>query len=173
MLSRFLKSKKGVAATEFAIIMPALLLGFLGANEVSSAVRASQKVSQTASTVADLVAQSSTISNTDIANIFSAANAITFPYAPTGEKIVVTSLVDIGGGKGKVAWSDAQNGSPRAVGSTMTVPTGTMVTNGSVILAEVSYEYTPTTSYVMNGTFTMSSQFYSRPRRVLAITRTS
>ena len=171
MLRRFAKARKGIAAIEFAIILPALLLGFFGANEVSSAVQASQKVSQTASSVADLVAQAPTISNTDIANIFSAGGAIAFPYSSSGETIIVSSILDNGNGTGRVAWSDAQNGSPRSVGSIVTLPTGVVVTGGSVILAEVRYNYTPPTAYVITGAIAMQSQFYSRPRRVPTIPR--
>ena len=171
MLKRFYRAKSGVAALEFAIILPLVLLGFVGASEVSSAVQVSQKVSQTASTVADLVAQATTISNADETNIFSAANAIIFPYPSAGEGIVISSIADNGGGVGRVLWSDAQNGTPRAVGSTLTLPAGVVITGGSVILAEIRYSYTPSTSYVITGAIQMGSQFYSRPRRVTTIAR--
>ncbi|MFT3728068.1 MAG: pilus assembly protein [Terricaulis sp.] len=173
MLKRFARAKSGVAAIEFALMLPLVVLGFLGANEVSSAVQVSQKVSQTASTTADLVAQASAISNSDMTNIFSAANAIAFPYSTDGESIVVSSLGDIGGGKGKVLWSSAQNGTGRTVGSTITMPVGIMPTNGTVILAEVNYPFTPTTTMAISTTIQMHSQFYSRPRRVTSIPRTS
>lgn len=171
MLRRFCRSRSGIAALEFAILLPVILLGFLGANEVSSAVQVSQRVSQTASTVADLVAQATTISNTDEANIFSAANAIAFPYPSSGESIVVSSILDIGGGNGRVLWSDTQNGTARAVGSTVSLPTGVTSVGGTTILAEVRYPYTPTTSYIISGAIQMNSQFFSRPRRVAVIAR--
>lgn len=171
MLKPFLRARSGVAAVEFALLLPLAVLGFLGANEVSSAVQVAQRVSQTASTSADLVAQASTISNTDIANIFSASSAIAFPYPSSGETIVISSLNDNGGGTGRVAWSDAQNGTPRAVGSTMTLPTGVMTSGGSIILAEVSYSFLPGTNYVINAPIIMRNQFYSRPRRVTRIPR--
>lgn len=171
MLKRFYRAKSGVAALEFALILPLVLLGFVGANEVSSAVQVSQKVSQTSSTVADLVAQATTISNADTTNIFSAASAIVFPYSSTGESIVISSIVDNGGGTGRVLWSDAKNGTARAVGSTLPLPSGVITAGGSVILAEVRYSYTPTTSYVITGAIQMSSQFFSRPRRVATIAR--
>lgn len=171
MLKRFCRAKSGVAALEFALLLPLILLGFLGANEVSSSVQVSQRVSQTASTVADLVAQATTISNTDETNIFSAAAAIAFPYPSAGEVIVISSILDIGGGNGRVLWSDAQNGSARAVGSIVTLPTGVTSVGSTTILAEVRYSYTPSTSYVVTGAINMSSQFYSRPRRVTSIAR--
>jgi Flp pilus assembly protein TadG len=171
MLKHFYRAKSGVAALEFALILPLVLLGFVGANELSSAVQVSQKVSQTASTVADLVAQASTISNADETNIFAAANAIIFPYSSSGESIVISSIVDNGGGMGRVVWSDANLGQARAVGSTLPLPAGVITTGGSVILAEVHYSYTPAPAYVTNGAILMKSQFFSRPRRVANIPR--
>lgn len=171
MLKLFYRAKSGVAALEFALMLPLVLLGFLGASEVSSAVQVSQKVSQTASTVADLVAQATTISNADETNIFAAANAITFPYPSAGETIVISSVVDNGGGMGRVIWSDAQNGAARAVGSTVPLPAGVITAGGSAILAEVRYSYTPPTAYVITGAINMQSQFFSRPRRVAMVTR--
>jgi|GEM_PF-2515551 len=171
MLKRFSSANKGLAAIEFAILLPLLVLGFFGATEVSSAVQAAQKTSQTSSTVADLVAQASTITNADLTNIYAAANAITFPYAVNGETIVITSLTDNGNNTGKVAWSAAQNGTPHTVGQVLSVPFGVMPASGSVILAEVSFNFQPPTSYVITGAITMNSQFYSRPRRVAVITR--
>ncbi len=171
MLKRFSRARSGMAAVEFALLLPVVLLGFLGANEVSSAVQVSQKISQTASTTADLVAQASAISNSDLTNVYSAAGAIAFPYSTNGETIVVSSIADNGGGRGRVLWSATQNGTARTVGSTLPLPAGIMTTNGTLILAEVTYAYTPSTNLAIAGAIHMRSQFYARPRRVQSIPR--
>lgn len=172
MLKTFANAKSGLAAIEFALILPLAVLGFLGANEVSSAVQVSQKVSQTASTTADLVAQASAISNADLTNIFSAASAIAFPYSTNGEVITVSSIQDNGNGDGRVLWSDSHQGTPRAVGSIVSLPAGIMPVNGTVILAEVTYDFTPSTTLAIPHAIHMTNRFYSRPRRVPSIPRT-
>ena len=52
----------------------------------------------------------------------------------------------------KIAWSDTLNGTKRAVGSTVTLPTALNVPNTTLIWSEVSYNYTPTIGYVVTGT---------------------
>jgi len=142
---------------------------FLGTIELSDALNCQQKVTGLASTAADLVAQDTAISTSDMSNVYSAVNSIIYPYATTGLKIVITSLVDNGSGGGKVAWSCAQNGAARTANSTVTVPSGVITTGGSVILAEISYPYSSPVSDYITGTITMTQTFYSRPRRTVTV----
>ena len=159
---------RGLAAVEFALIAPVMIIMFYGAVELSSAVDCNSRVSQVSSTVADLVAQSTTVSSSDTSNIFSAGNAIFYPYASSNAKIVVSSLVADSTGKVTVAWSDAQNTSPRS-SVPANIPSGLISAGGSVIYAEVSYSFTPAISYFL-GSVTLSNNFYSKPRRSTKVT---
>ncbi|HEY5346661.1 MAG TPA: hypothetical protein VIJ72_00600, partial [Rhizomicrobium sp.] len=100
-------------------------------------------------------------------------NEIVYPYPTAGATIIITSLIDDGknDGKGQVAWSDAQNGTARVVGTYVAVPTGLIVSGGSVILAEVSYSYSSTTTEYVTGPVTMTNSFYAHPRQVAQISR--
>lgn len=167
----FVRAREGLAAVEFALISPLMILMFFGATELSYALDCNARVGRVASTTSDLVAQSTSVSSTDVTNIFTAANSILYPYASTGARIVVSSLVDDGKGSTKVAWSSAQNATPRSVGSTVSVPPGLVVSGsgGSVIFAEITYVYTPPSSYFLGATVTLTDSFYSRPRRSLTV----
>lgn len=167
---RFLKDSKGLAAVEFALIAPVMIMMFYGATEVASGVDCNARVSRVASTVADLVAQSTTVSTTDTTNVFNAANAILFPYPAASAKIVVTSLVADSTGKVTVAWSDAQN-TPKRTSVPANIPSGILPANTSVIFTEVNYAFTPAVSYFI-GSITMSSTFYAKPRRSVKVTHT-
>ncbi len=160
-----------MAAVEFAMIAPVLITFFLGSIEITDALACKQKVTGMASTAADLVAQETQVTNSDISNVYAAINSIVYPFPTTGLKIVVTSLTDNGSGSGKVAWSDAQNATARVVNSIVVVPTGVITTGGSVILTEVTYPYTSTVAKFLTGTTNMTSSFYARPRRSVTITR--
>lgn len=172
MLRRFLKNRKGVAALEFALILPGLLLAFFGAIELTRALQVNARTQQMASTAADLVAQSTSISTADANNVFSAVTSILFPYPSGTESIVISSVIDNGNGQGKVAWSNARNTSPRAVNSIMTLPSGIMTTGGSVILAEVSVPYQSPTTLILSTPLNFRSSFFSKPRRVAQIIHT-
>ena len=85
----------------------------------------------------------------------------------------MTSVAIDANGKATVAWSDALNGTPRAVGSTVTVPDALNTPNSSLIWSEVQYTYTPTIGYVLTGTLNLKDQLYMRPRLSDSVTRTS
>lgn len=172
LLKRFAKARQGLAAVEFALIAPVMIALFYGAVELCSAVDCNSRVSRMGYTVADLVAQSSTVSSADTSNIFSAANAILYPYAPANAKIIVSSLVDDGKGGAKVDWSDPQNTAKRVKGSTVAIPAGliTSGSGGSVIYAEISYTFTAPITYFLGGPITLTDSFYAKPRRSTTVT---
>ena len=167
LLRIFARAREGLAAVEFALIAPVMVIMLFGAIELSEAADCNARVSHVASTTADLVAQSTSVSTSDTTNIFNAAFAILYPYSSTPAKIVVSSLVDNGKGGATVAWSDAtSNATPLTVGATVSVPAGliTSGSGGSVILAQITYAYSSPLNHFTGG-LTMTQNFYSKPRR--------
>jgi Flp pilus assembly protein TadG len=169
---RMLKAREGLAAVEFAFIAPVMILMFFGAVEMSAAVDCKTRVTNVASTAADLVAQETTVSSTDMANVFAALNAIIYPFPSSAARIVISSIVYKTSTTGTVDWSNAQNATARSVGATVTVPTGLMTSGGSVILAEITYLYSSPTTQVLTGTVTMTGSFYAHPRRSAKVLHT-
>jgi Flp pilus assembly protein TadG len=108
-----------------------------------------------------------------MANSLNAAAAVMAPYPVSKVKLTVTSVTIDGQGKATVAWSDALNGTARAKGSSVTVPTALNIPNSSLIWSEVQYSYTPTIGYVISGTLTLKDQMYMRPRLSDSVTRTA
>lgn len=172
LLARFRRAKDGLAAVEFAMLAPVMVAMFLGSIELTDSLACKQKVTGMAATAADLVAQETSVSTTDINNVFSAINSIVYPYPVSGLKIVITSLSYSTATTGKVVWSDAQNATARTVNSTVTVPSGVITSGGSVILVEVTYPYTSTLAKYLASTTNMTSTFYARPRRSTSVART-
>jgi len=172
MLRKIRAARDGMAAVEFALILPALLALLFGGLEVTNVLIVRADVSNMTSSAADLIAQESTVGDADMTNVFSALTALIYPYSTTPAKIVITSVIDDGKGGGKVAWSDAYNSTAHTVGTSMTVPTGLITTGGSVVVSEVTYTYTTPSAYLVKIPVTMSNTFYSHPRRVSQIART-
>ena len=158
-----------MAAAEFALILPVMLVLVFGSIEVTNALICKTDVSTMAGTASDLVAQETQVGQTDINNVFSALSAMLYPYSTTSAGIVITSVIDDGHGGGKVDWSQAYNGIPRSKGTPVTVPTGLITTGGSVIMSEVTYTYTPVSTWLVKYPITMSNRFYSHPRRVAQV----
>ena len=175
-----LKDRSGLAATEFAMIVPMMLVMFFGTIEFSSAVAIDRKVTIMARTVADLTSQGATVNDTDLTNFFAASLAIMTPYDKTPTNATVSELyIDPASGDVRVQWS--KGSAPRSVGSVVTaiVPTSlisrdpntnAILPNQYLIFSEVSYLYVPTIGYVMVKTgVTMSDVAYTRPRQSVCV----
>ncbi len=181
-LRRFASARSGLAAIEFALILPVMLLLFIGAVQITDYALCEQKVAKLANTAADLVTQGNVHDNGTMTNVWQALNAVVYPYAPGGIKIVVSGLQYGDASKDKVSWSVASGGaSPRTVHSLLTVPDGISLasagsdTNDILVVAEVTYAYKPlfggiklpfsNSAWILPATVKISSTFYAAPRR--------
>ncbi|MGV3634671.1 MAG: TadE/TadG family type IV pilus assembly protein [Pseudorhodoplanes sp.] len=163
-LSEFARDKRGVSAVEFAMLLPLMLTLYLGGVEVSQGISIDRKVTLTARTVADLVAQVASIDTAGINAALGAATAIMAPYPDTNAKVTV-SVVDIdANGNAKVKWSGTKNGTARAVGSSVTVPDALKVPSTSLVYGEAYYDYKPTIGYVVTGPMNLYDKIFMRPR---------
>ncbi|MBV9330435.1 MAG: pilus assembly protein [Alphaproteobacteria bacterium] len=161
----FLRDKSGLSAVEFAIILPFMLMLYLGAFEITQAIAVQRMVTLTASTVANIVTQYSDISASQtMPDILNASTAVLTPY-PVANAVVTVSCISIDAtGNAKVAWSQALNGSPRPVGQVMHLPAALDIPNTEVVLGETTYAYTPLFNYLNIGTLNLNSSVYMLPR---------
>jgi Flp pilus assembly protein TadG len=169
----FAGDKSGIAAVEFAMLLPLMLSLWLGSVELSQGIAADRKVTLTARTIADLVSQVTNINNADMTNSLNAAAGVVAPYPVSNLKVTVSSVTIDANGKATVAWSDTLNGTARSVGSTVTLPTALNVASTSLIWSEVQYSYKPVVGYVVTGTLTLKDQIYMRPRLSNSVTRSA
>lgn len=171
LLAKLRRDNRGVSAVEFALIAPAMIAFYFGLAEVTQALLAERRAGHAASAIGDLVAQSSTISSTEITDIFSIATTIMKPY-PTGSlKMRVTSISANGSGTTTVDWSNSQGGlTAYSPGAGITVPSGVIAANQSVIMSEVQYAYDSPVDFFMPDAVTFNRKFYLRPRKSEKVT---
>src|SRR5271166_6346991 len=82
----------GLAAIEFALIFPVMLLLFLGSFETTNLVLASMKLEASAETAADLVAQTrvnTVLQTADFTNITNAAKQVLTPLPTSGTQLQI------------------------------------------------------------------------------------
>lgn len=168
----FAKDKRGISAVEFAMLLPLMLTMYLGSVEVSQGISIDRKVTLTARTVADLVAQVASIDTAGVNASLGASAAILAPYPDSNAKITVSVVTIDANGVAKIAWSASKNGSARAAGSAVTVPDALKVPSTSLVWGETSYSYTPAIGYVVTGTMNLSDQIFMRPRLSETVTKT-
>ena len=165
------RDQSGVSAVEFAMLLPLMITLYLGAVEVSQGVAIDRKVTLTTRTVADLASQVSSINNAEMTNMLNASAAVIAPFNVGQLKVVVSAVAIDANGVATVTWSDTLNGTKRAVGSTVSLPSALNVANSTLIWSEVNYNYVPTIGYVVTGPLLLSDQIYMRPRLSDTVTR--
>ena len=82
---------RAVAAIEFAIIAPIMLLAFFGTVEFCSAIAVDRKVTLVARTLSDLTSQNVGVTDAQLTAYFTVSQKILWPYTNT-PKATITEL---------------------------------------------------------------------------------
>lgn len=166
---------RGLSAVETALLLPVMLMVYLGTAEVTMAVSTYRQVDLAANTVTNLVSQYTTISaSSQMPDILNASTQVMYPNTPANVKVVVSLItVNAKGTSATVTWSQALNGTARTVGSSVALPSSLMVANTSVVLGETTYPYNAAVDFLNLGTINLSSSIYMVPRASTTINLTS
>ena len=109
-------------------------------------------VARAASTMADLVSRPTSISQSQIDSMFTAASELVMPFDLVAEgRVIVTSISRAAGDSTRIDWQHEGAGSLSATseigdtpGNVATLPTGFTVREGeNVIVAEVFFDFEP------------------------------
>lgn len=165
---RFGRAEKAVAAVEFALILPFMLMLYMGSIEVTQVIIMDRKLAAVTSTVGDLVARSNgEVSETTVDDYFAASGLMLAPYPTTTLKQLVTSVYVDDDGDTSVEWSRAYNGATaKSTGSSYPLPSEItdIATDSYVIVSEAQLPYTPWGGYFFQSSFDLYKQFFHMPR---------
>jgi Flp pilus assembly protein TadG len=153
-LIRCRRDERGVAAVEFAFVLPVLIVLYFGTAELTRIVDANRKLTLFARTLTDLSGRldNATPSQSSMAAIASAATAILRPLDASNLQIVVNAMgVEAISGtiKGFVCSSWPQNATKRpalqgnGTNGLPATPAAYQFDGARYILAEVTMPYTP------------------------------
>ena len=158
----FKRDERAVSAVEFALLAPMMIGLYLGGVEISEGISVDRKVTLAAGAVANLAAQTATLSTADMTNVLDATTTIIAPYSAAPLKITV-SCISIDANKvATVKWSVTRNGTIKS--GSVTLPSALQVANTQLLFGEVSYDYTPTVGHVIKSAITLSDTMYMAPR---------
>jgi Flp pilus assembly protein TadG len=160
----FAADRRGVAAVEFALVVPVLIVLYLAGFEVMEASTVYRKVTDTTVQLANVTSQYTTMSSTDVTNVLGASSQIMTPYPTTSLSIVLSEVTTNNKGAGKVAWSQAYQGTALATGKKVTMPTGYQTPDTSYILVQTTYAYQPVIGGAFVKPITMTNQIFMLPR---------
>jgi Flp pilus assembly protein TadG len=182
---RWRNDRKGVAAVEFAFIVPIMFFMFVGAVELSQAIIVDRRVTQVASSVADLVARKETsIKLGEIGDITKIGGYIMMPYSQSPLQVVVRNVTSSSkdAKQTKQSWQCTFKGigsNPEPTCTCMNevynIPDNLVTTTDSVVVAEATYVYTPLIfDYFLKrtlpngtggpGTYTLIERIFMKPR---------
>lgn len=172
LLAKFAKETRGVAAIEFALIVPFVILVYLGLFDLTSLITVNRKVTYSTSVVADLVTQNNTnVLRDQITDYYNAAEMVMDPVPISDVRIEVYGYRQIGGALVKM-W-DTDNGQGAACGAPSTSGLTDLMADGNdMVVSQVCTEFTPRIAtfigeYLLGApSFTVSQQIAQRPRQV-------
>lgn len=167
--SRLMRDERGIAAVEFSLLVPLMLMLYLGLVEISRSVRASQKMDQIVHTLAEITGRKLTggvnpgqagIAPAEFPSIFAAGYALMAPLSQTNLRLTVSEVKitpKAGGGySARVQWTHSNNAAtdrPCGVDLTPSTEFGknnidpTYVTGTNpptyIIVADATYPYSP------------------------------
>ncbi|TGP20514.1 MULTISPECIES: TadE/TadG family type IV pilus assembly protein [unclassified Mesorhizobium] len=180
--ARFCRDRRGVAAIEFAFIVPVLLIMYFITMEASQAIETSKKVSRIGSMVADLVTQQPSVKTADLDAIMKIGTSTLQPYNRSTPTIIITGIqiTDEASPKVKVAWSRKLVGTTYSADalkdSITTVPATLNIRNTFLVRVESDLGYEAMIAWSASGSkalgltsafnkIPMGETYYLRPRR--------
>ena len=169
------RDRSGMAAVEFALILPVAITLFLGAFETTNVVMCYMKLINAADTAADLVAQQTSVATTDINNYAAGSQLVMSPFPGGSLGLVFASVTWNSSGTASVAWQQDVGATALPNASIITLATSPAVlgnANERVIVVSAKYSYTSPFAHVLPINFTFSQNAFSKPRKVSAIPHT-
>jgi Flp pilus assembly protein TadG len=164
----------GVAAIEFALVVPLVIIVYAGGFELVQAATVNRKLTDTTVQLANVTTQYTSVASADLNNIFAASSQIMAPYPTSSLTIVVSEIQTDASSHGTVAWSQGYpTGTPcLAKNSAVTLPAGFASPSSFYVLVQTTYSYAPTIGSAFVHTIPMTDQIFMVPRQSTQIPAT-
>jgi Flp pilus assembly protein TadG len=171
---RFAAATHGIAAIEFAFIMPVLVILFLASIDAGRAIAVYMKVRAATYALNAITNQYTTIQASDMSAILGATSVIMAPYSSSPIIVTISQIAISNSGAATVSWSASLNGTALTRGSPVTgVPSGFATPSTYIILGQVSYTYTPLFASFIKNAITLSDSLYVTPRSSICVVYTA
>jgi Flp pilus assembly protein TadG len=178
--SRLARDRSGIAAVEFALLLPVLLTLFLGSYELSSLLLAYLKLEAATESAADLIAETDVntlLQSSDFTNVTNAVKQIMVPFSTSGTTLKIAyASVTYSTGSAVINWHTEINGAPAlTIGTLPNAANSSNLgnpsngSNDSVIVAKITYSYTSPVTYALATNYTLNEAAFMRPRYVTCV----
>ncbi len=171
-LRSFGPARQGLAALEFAILLPMMLLLLFGAVDLIDVLQSNRRVQNAAASLADVIARDTEVDDNEVAGLWAALGVLMYPDSGATMQVRVTSISIESATTARVVWSEGHGGmSALNEGETIDLPDAMMNPGTSVIFAETDYEYQSPTGFLLAGPVHIRHEAYRRSRLIDPIPR--
>lgn len=167
LLSQLWRDRRGVSAVEFALIAPVLIFFYFGMVELTSSMMAQRRLSHIASSIGDIVARDTQLTDARLTDIFQVGSVLMAPFPTSTLRMCIASISsNAAGTTDTVVWSEPSNSPVNcpAAGAIVDIDASVLPPGGNVIMSKASYDYTSPLKFISTKMFTFRRTFYLRPR---------
>lgn len=170
-LRNFGRARAGLAALEFAIMLPMMVLLLFGSVDLIDALGANQRAENVAASLADVVARDTEVDDDELTGLWAAIGVLMVPDDPDDVKARITSIDIESATTARIVWSEGHGLASRTAGAVIDLPDAMMIAGTSVILAETELHYEAPLGILFTGAVSLDHEAYRRSRLVDPIPR--
>jgi len=170
-IRRFAAAEKGLAALEFAIIAPMMILLVFGSVDLIDTLGANKRAQNAAASIADVVARDDNVTNAEITGLWAALDVLMYPDNGAAMTMRVSSVSIVDATTARVVWSEGHGMTARVANTTVSLPSQMMTPGTSVIMTESSFPYEAPLGFLHTGSVNLEHNAYRRSRLVDPIPR--
>ena len=174
LIRQFFANRRGVIATEFALVAPIMIFLWIALVELATAYLITQKVELAAQSAADIIAQDDFTDIAKLENIDSAVKTILFPYDMTKMGYRIASIVANSEGANSVEWAQPGGGVVVPIPDP-TIGDSLTTAGDSVIIVTVTYNHSPVFisqiigEQLLGASIALSETAFAKPRLIAII----
>lgn len=168
LFRKFRGDESGIAAIEFAIIAPIMIIMYFGLAEMASAISVDRRISNGTNVAGDMATQQPILAGTDIEEVVAASLRVM--QVPNIKDVSMDMESFILPGSGQPPESRGRIRVNNSVGNFSSFDASGLDTQllnetSGIVVARVRYKYTPIELRYFNSTITLEETFYLKPRR--------
>lgn len=160
---------RGLAATEFALVFPMLLLLLLGTIELGNGILANQKALAASQTITDLLSRTRNVSDEQLADALQAGRLALAPFDTADMGFDIISVAFDADSEISVAWRETVN--MQQINNIEDKVSSLASSNEGLIVVYVRFPYVPVFGSTIVGPINMIENTFARGRKTAHITR--
>jgi len=177
----FPRDNRGVAAVEFGLIAPIMIVLLFGMIDITRAIAIDRRFGDVTTTIADLVAREPSLTADDVEKMYDIADLIMAPYDASKLTISVIPVAsNPTDAKKTVVYPATTNRPTHPEGHELArctaypLPDDMILANESVIVVETTYTFSPIFFGLLDGIWSgpeiaLSDKAYAKPRKAACV----